>query len=55
MKNFKHLLIVIMVAILTFQATACTNQTVHVAPNGPHMSERVYERVDEAAVDACLS
>lgn len=55
MKNFKHLLIVIMVAILTFQATACTNQTVHVAPNGPHMNERVYERVDEAAVDACLS
>lgn len=54
MKKIKKLLISILLVIFLSQSSACFllfNQNV---VDGPHMSERVYQRIDESAVDNCL-
>lgn len=48
MKKVKILVLMLLTFVFAFQATACVNEST--AIDGPHMSERVYERMDEEAI-----
>ncbi len=56
MKKIKIAIIFLLIAVFTCQATACNWSFLFGNPtaDGPHMDERVYERMDEVAIDALL-
>ena len=52
MKKLRILLLTILVFVFAFQSMACnTNQG---QPDAPHMNDRVYERIDEEALNSLL-
>ncbi len=56
MKKIKIAVIFLLIAVFTCQATACNWSVMFGTPtvDGPHMDERIYERMDEVAIDALL-
>lgn len=57
MKKFKTLFIFVLITVFLSQASACFFKDGYIKPriNGPHMSERVYKRVDVDGALSCIN